>query len=108
MANAPKPIIVDGVAYQLQADGSYAAVTPEKQEKPVIVGGQAYEKQPDGTYKAVIEKAPEIITKTIKNVIYSSADGGLTWKNAMTGLPAPKLLLEAQALLLKLQQKHRQ
>ena len=83
--NAPKPIIVDGTAYQVQADGTYKAVTPEKTEKPIIIGGQGYEKQADGTYKAVITAEAKPITKTVGKVLYQSLDGGKTWQNALTG-----------------------
>lgn len=46
-AQAPKPIVVNGVAYQQQEDGSYIAVTPEKQAGIAGVGG------PEGGYKFV-------------------------------------------------------
>jgi hypothetical protein len=46
-AAAPKPIVVGGVAYQQQADGSYIAVTPEAQAGIAGVGG------PEGGYKFI-------------------------------------------------------
>lgn len=88
---------VNGVLYQEQADGTYLPVTPEATEKPIIVDGAAYERQADGSYKAVIEKTVEPITKTVGKVIYSSVDGGLTWKNAMTGAAAPKTVRNSPA-----------
>jgi len=50
---AEKPLIVGGVAYQRQADGTYKAITPSEGEKPLIVGGVAYQKQPDGSYSPI-------------------------------------------------------
>jgi hypothetical protein len=96
--NAPKPVIIDGVGYTLQDDGTYKAVTPAKPvaaEKPIIVGGVAYEKSSDGTYKAVTPVAAvKPLTRQVGKVLMTSLDNGVTWQPATTktssGLPTPK------------------
>lgn len=84
--NAPKPVVIDGVGYLLQSDGTYKPVTPEKpveKAKPIVVGGVAYQEQADGTYKAVTP-TPEVkpITRQVGKVLMTSLDNGLTWQPA--------------------------
>lgn len=84
--NAPKPIEVNGVLYQAQADGSYKAVTPVAEEKPIVVGGVAYSKQADGSYKAITPKAEvKPINRVVNKVLQVSLDGGITWAPAKGG-----------------------
>lgn len=83
---APKPIEVNGVLYQVQADGSYKAVTPIAEEKPIVVGGAAYSKQADGSYKAITPKAEvKPINRVVNKVLQVSLDGGITWAPAKGG-----------------------
>lgn len=95
--NAPKPIVIEGVGYLLQDDGTYKPITPKKTETPVSkeVGGILYERQGDGTYKAVTPAASaKPLTRQVGKVLMTSLDNGATWQPAKTssssGLPAPK------------------
>jgi len=89
---AEKPLIVGGVAYQRQADGTYKAITPSEGEKPLIVGGVAYQKQPDGSYSPITptEAQKPIV---VDGVIYErDAQGNYVAKTPTqgTGTKAPE------------------
>ncbi len=90
--NAPKPVEVGGVLYQVQADGTYKAVTPDKpapEEKPIVVGGVAYLRQADGSYKSVTPAAaPKVLSRVINKVPQYSTDGGVTWSTSKGGAAA--------------------
>lgn len=89
---AEKPLVVDGVAYQRQADGTYKAITPSDGEKPLIVGGVAYQRQPDGSYSPI---TPTEAQKplVVDGVIYErDASGNYVAKTPTqgTGTKAPE------------------
>lgn len=87
--NAPKPVEVNGVLYQVQADGSYKAVTPVAEEKPIVVGGVAYSKNADGKYEAVTPKAEiKPLNRVVNKVLQVSLDNGVTWAPAKGGAAA--------------------
>lgn len=57
--------------------------------KVEIINGELWSITPDGKSASVIGKStPKPLTKTVKNVIYTSTDNGITWQRA-SGSPAP-------------------